>query len=81
MTDLVDVDTTDGWISVDEFDTRGAGCHLLISPLNRQWNMGPIKDQVRLVMRLSEKKVIIPSHVDPFFEFEEIAFYYWISKV
>ena len=23
-----------------------------------------------------KKKVIIPSHVDPFYEFEEIAFYY-----
>ena len=77
MTNLVDVDTTDGWISVDEFDTRGASCHLLISPLKPAMKYGTYKgsgtfgDAIYL-----KKKVIIPSHVDPFYEFEEIAFYY-----
>ncbi|MDA9043182.1 hypothetical protein N9H56_01330 [Pseudomonadales bacterium] len=74
---LVDVDMTDGWISVDEFDSRGAGCHLLISPLKQEMEYGTYKgsgtfgDAIYL-----KKKVIIPSHVDPFYEFEEIAYYY-----
>ena len=74
---LVDVDTTGGWISVDEFDTRGASCHLLISPLKPAMEYGTYKgsgtfgDAIYL-----KKKVIIPSHVDPFYEFEEIACYY-----
>ena len=77
MTNLVDVDTTDGWISADEFDTRGASCHLLISPLKSAMEYGTYKgsgtfgDAIYL-----KKRVIIPSHVDPFYEFEEIAFYY-----
>ena len=74
---LVDVDATDGWISVDEFDDRGGSCHLLISPLKPEMEYGTYKgsgtfgDAVYL-----KKKVIIPSFVDPFHEFEEIAFYY-----
>ena len=74
---LVDVDTTDGWISVDEFDTRGASCHLLISPLKPVMEYGTYKgsgtfgDAIYL-----KKKVIIPTHVDPFYEFEEIALFY-----
>ena len=74
---LVDVDTTEGWISVDEFDTRGGSCHLLISPLKPVMEYGTYKgsgtfgDSIYL-----KKKVIIPTHVDPFREFEEIALFY-----
>lgn len=74
---LVDVDTTDGWISVDDFDLRGASCHLLISPLKPEMEYGTYKgsgtfgDAIYL-----KKKVIIPNHVDPFHEFEEIALLY-----
>lgn len=74
---LVEVDTTDGWISVDEFDARGASCHLLISPLKPVMEYGTYKgsgtfgDAIYL-----KKKVIIPTHVDPFYEFEEIGLFY-----
>ncbi|MDB3964673.1 hypothetical protein N9401_00650 [Amylibacter sp.] len=74
---LVAVDTTDGWISVEDFDKRGESCHLLISPLRPEMEYGTYKgsgtfgDAVYL-----KKKVIIPSHVDPYYEFKETALYY-----
>lgn len=74
---LVSVDTTDGWISVEDFDKRGESCHLLLSPLKREMEYGTYKgsgtfgDTVYL-----KKKVIIPSHVDPMYEFKETALYY-----
>tara|TARA_B100000767_G_C19764415_1_gene536775 strand:+ start:1611 stop:2732 length:1122 start_codon:yes stop_codon:yes gene_type:complete len=74
---LVDVDTTDGWISAKDFDKRGESCHLLLSPLKPAMEYGTYKgsgtfgDAVYL-----NKKVIIPSHVDPFYEFKETALYY-----
>ena len=74
---LVDVDITDGWISAEDFDKRGAMCDLLISPLKSSMEYGLYKgsgtfgDAVYL-----RKKVIIPSHVDPFCEFKEASLYY-----
>ena len=74
---LVNTDITDGWISAEDFDKRGAQCDLFISPLKFSMEYGIYKgsgtfgDAVYL-----GKKVIIPSHVDPFFEFKEISLYY-----
>jgi hypothetical protein len=74
---LVDVDITDGWISAEDFDKRGAMCDLLISPLKSSMEYGLYKgsgtfgDAVYL-----RKKVIVPSHVDPFYEFKEVALFY-----
>ena len=74
---LVDIDITDGWISAEDFDKRGSMCDLLISPLRSSMEYGLYKgsgtfgDAVYL-----RKKVIIPSHVDPLYEFKETALYY-----
>ena len=74
---LANIDITDGWISAEDFDKRGMQCDLFISPLKLSMEYGLYKgsgtfgDAVYL-----GKKVIIPSHVDPFFEFKEISLYY-----
>lgn len=74
---LVNIDITDGWISAQDFDQRGAMCDVFISPLKSSMEYGRYKgsgtfgDAVYL-----GKKVIIPSHVDPFYEFKETSLYY-----
>jgi hypothetical protein len=74
---LVDVDITDSWISAEDFDKRGAMCDLLVSPLKSSMEYGLYKgsgtfgDAVYL-----RKIVIVPSHVDPFYEFKETCLYY-----
>ncbi len=74
---LVDIDITDGWISAEDFEKRGESCNLLISPLKSSMEYGLYKgsgtfgDAVYL-----RKKVIIPSHIDPFYEFKETSIYY-----
>jgi len=71
----VKVDCVDGILSAEQFDERGSGCDILISPLNRDYGTfngsGSFGDAIYL-----RKKIILPSYVDKNGEFKEIAVYY-----
>ena len=77
LSQWVDVDTTDSWLSEKEFETRGFNCHALLSPLSRERNYGTLAgsgsfgDAIYL-----QRRLIIPEFVDPRSEFSELSITY-----
>lgn len=72
-----EIDYIEGWITAEQFDTRGMSCDILISTLRKEFEYGTYKgsgsfgDAVYL-----RKRIIIPDYVDPEGEFDTIGIYY-----
>ncbi len=71
-----EVDWIDGWVSAEDFDRRGASCHLLLSPLREgkygKFNgSGSFGDTIYL-----RKRIILPLSADKDREFDEVSIYY-----
>tara|TARA_Y100001934_G_C12216627_1_gene708728 strand:- start:31 stop:570 length:540 start_codon:yes stop_codon:yes gene_type:complete len=73
----VEVDFPDGFLASDDFDSKGASCHLLLAPLLSHMEYGTYKgtgaigDAIYL-----RRNIILPAACDPEGEFKEIAYCY-----
>jgi hypothetical protein len=75
--EIIELNSTTGWLTEEEFLERGKKCDVLISPLSEKKKYGTLAgtgsfgDAVFL-----QKKIILPNWVDPEKEFNPIAIYY-----